>query len=166
MLFGSFAVIADHALFLTDLLEFFAVKPRIRNITNALPAPRPIRYGFEFRNVSFAYRGSRRLVLNNINLRIGAGERIALVGENGQGKTTLVKLLTRLYEPTSGQILLDGVDLRDYDLDDLRREIGVIFQDFMRYDLTVRENITVGGLDGASDTDRLATRCARAAPTN
>jgi len=155
LLFGSFAVIAEHALFLTDLVDFFAAKPRIQNTRDSLPAPRPIRHGFEFRKVSFAYRGSRRLVLDNIDLRIGAGERIALVGENGQGKTTLVKLLTRLYEPTSGQILLDGVDLRDYDVDDLRREIGVIFQDFMRYDLTVRENITVGGLDVASDPDRL-----------
>jgi len=155
LLFGSFAVIAEHALFLTDLVEFFAAKPRIQNTPASLPAPRPIRQGFEFRRVSFAYRGSRRLVLDNIDLRIGAGERIALVGENGQGKTTLVKLLTRLYEPTSGQILLDGVDLRDYDVDDLRREIGVIFQDFMRYDLTVRENITVGGLEVASDADRL-----------
>jgi ATP-binding cassette subfamily B protein len=155
LLFGSFAVIAEHALFLTDLVEFFAAKPRIQSIQDSLPAPRPIRQGFEFRKVSFAYRGSRRLVLDNIDLRIGAGERIALVGENGQGKTTLVKLLTRLYEPTSGQILLDGVDLRDYDVEDLRREIGVIFQDFMRYDLTVRENITMGGLEVASDADRL-----------
>jgi ATP-binding cassette subfamily B protein len=151
MLFSTFAIIADQALFLTDLLEFFAVKPRIRSRANALPAPRPMRSGYEFRNVCFSYPGSSRLILNNINFRIEAGERIALVGENGQGKTTLVKLLARLYDPTSGVILLDGVDLRDYDVDDLDREIGVIFQDFMRYDLPARENIGVGRIDQVYD---------------
>jgi ATP-binding cassette subfamily B protein len=151
MLFSTFASIADQALFLTDLLEFFAVKPRISSRANALPAPRPMRSGYEFRNVCFSYPGSSRLILNNINFRIEAGERIALVGENGQGKTTLVKLLARLYDPTSGVILLDGVDLRDYDVDDLHREIGVIFQDFMRYDLPARENIGVGRIDQVYD---------------
>jgi ATP-binding cassette subfamily B protein len=151
MLFSTFASIADQALFLTDLVEFFAVRPRIRSRANALPAPRPMRTGYEFRNVCFSYPGSSRLILNNINFRIETGERIALVGENGQGKTTLVKLLSRLYDPTSGVILLDGVDLRDYDVDDLHREIGVIFQDFMRYDLSARENIGVGRIDQVHD---------------
>ena len=151
MLFSTFSSIADQALFLTDLLEFFAVKPRIRSRAHALPAPRPIRDGYEFRNVCFNYPGSSRLILNKINFRIEAGERIALVGENGQGKTTLVKLLSRLYDPTSGKILLDGADLRDYDLEDLHREIGVIFQDFMKYDLTARENIGVGRIGQVKD---------------
>jgi len=154
-LFSTFSSIADQALFLTDLLEFFAVKPRISSRPNALPAPRPMRDGYEFRNVCFNYPGASRLILNKINFRIEVGERIALVGENGQGKTTLVKLLSRLYDPTSGVILLDGVDLRDYDVDDLHREIGVIFQDFMRYDLTARENIGVGRIDHVHQDDLL-----------
>ena len=150
MIFSTFSSIADQALFLTDLLEFFAVKPRIGSRPDALPAPRPIRDGFEFRNVSFHYPGSGRLILNNLDFRLEPGERVALVGENGQGKTTFVKLLARLYDPTSGAILLDGVDLRDYRLEDLQREIGVIFQDFMRYDMTARENIGVGRIEAAA----------------
>lgn len=144
MLFSSFTSIADQALFLTDLVDFFAVEPTVRTKPNALPAPRPIRAGFEFRNVSFTYSGTNRLVLDRLNFRLSPGERIALIGENGQGKTTIVKLLTRLYDPTDGRILLDGVDLREYDLEDLCRQIAVIFQDFMRYDLTAAENIAVG----------------------
>jgi ATP-binding cassette subfamily B protein len=94
--------------------------------------------------VSFAYPGNSRIVLNDVCFRLEPGERIALVGENGQGKTTLVKLLTRLYDPVAGRILLDGVDLREYNLEDLYSEIGVIFQDFVRYDMTAQENIAVG----------------------
>src|SRR4029077_4634928 len=111
------------------------------------PAPRPIQRGFEFRNVSFSYPGSPRLILNGLNFHLFPGERVALIGENGQGKTTLVKLITRLYDPTEGQVLLDGIDLREYDLEDLYREIGVIFQDFMRYEMTARENIAVGRIE-------------------
>ena len=155
MVFSTFAGIADQALFLTDLLQFFAVKPKIRSQANAIPAPRPIRDGFEFRDASFAYPGSERLVLAGLNLRIHARERIAIVGENGQGKTTLVKLMSRLYEPVAGRILLDGADLREYDLDDLHRQIGVIFQDFTRYDLTVRENIAAGRIEDRNRGARL-----------
>ena len=153
--FSNFTDIAHQALFLSDLFGLFAVKPKIRNAVNALPAPRAIRDGFEFRNVSFGYPGSSRLVLKDVNLRIAAGERIAVVGENGQGKSTFVKLIPRLYEPTSGEILLDGIDLREYDIDSLRREIGVIFQDFVHYDMTARENITLGGIECARDDLRL-----------
>ena len=103
---------------------------------NALPAPRPIRDGFEFLDVTFAYPGSPRLLLDRLNFRLEPGERVALIGENGQGKTTIVKLITRLYDPTGGRILLDGVDLRDYSIEDLYREVSVIFQDFMRYDIS------------------------------
>ena len=102
-------------------------------------------------NVSFQYPGSERLVVNRLNFHLHPGERVALIGENGQGKTTIVKLITRLYDPTEGQILLDGVDLREYDLQDLYREIGVIFQDFMRYEMTARENIAVGKIDDLED---------------
>src|SRR6202158_452915 len=126
--FATFSTIADQALFVTDLLDFFAMKPTVSSKPNALPAPRPIREGFEFRNVSFTYPGHTRLVLSDVSFRLERGERLALVGENGQGKTTLVKLLTRLYYPTAGQILLDGVDMREYNLEDLWKEIGVIFQ--------------------------------------
>jgi len=143
--------IADQALFLTDLLAFFGMKPTIQSKPNALPSPRPISQGFEFRNVSFVYPGTDRLVLNRLNFRLSPGERVALIGENGQGKTTIVKLITRLYDPTEGQILLDGVDLREYDLEDLYREIGVIFQDFMRYEMTARENIAVGKIEVLDD---------------
>jgi ATP-binding cassette subfamily B protein len=153
--FSTFSSIADQALFLTDLLEFFAVQPKVFSRPDALLAPRPIRRGFELKNVSFSYPGSSRLLLNNINFRLEPSERIALVGKNGQGKTTLVKLLTRLYDVTSGQILLDGVDIRDYDLDDLWKEIGVIFQDFMRYEMTSSENIAIGRIEERNNPLRI-----------
>ncbi len=139
--------IADQALFLTDLIGFFDMKPTVVSKPNGLPMPRPVRSGFEFRNVSFAYPGTTRRVLKDFNFHLRPGERIALIGENGQGKTTVVKLITRLYDPTEGQILLDGVDLREYALDDLHQEMGVIFQDFMRYEMTVRDNIAVGRVE-------------------
>lgn len=149
--FSTLSGIADQALFLTDLLAFFDMKPTIQSKPNALPAPRPIRQGFEFRNVSFQYPGNERRVIDHLNFHLHPAERVALIGENGQGKTTIVKLITRLYDPTEGQILLDGVDLREYDLEDLYREIGVIFQDFMRYEMTARENIAVGKIDEVMD---------------
>jgi ATP-binding cassette subfamily B protein len=145
--FSTASGVADQALFLTDLLAFFEMKPRVESKVNGLPAPKPITRGFEFRNVSFAYPGTNRRVLSNFNFTLSPGERIALIGENGQGKTTVVKLITRLYDPTEGEILLDGVDLREYDLADLHAEIGVIFQDFMRYEMTARENIAVGRIE-------------------
>ncbi len=156
-IFSTVAAIGDQALFLTDLLAFFEMQPTIRSKPNALPAPRPIRDGVEFRNVSFRYPGNSRQILDGINFRLHPAERLALIGENGQGKTTIVKLITRLYDPTEGQILLDGVDLREYDLDDLHREIGVIFQDFMRYEMTARENIAVGRVEEINNLDLLQT---------
>jgi ATP-binding cassette subfamily B protein len=146
-IFSTVAGIADQALFLTDLVAFFEMKPTIRSKPNALPMPRPIRSGFEFRNVSFHYPGSSRLILDGLNFHLFPRERVAVVGENGQGKTTIVKLLTRLYDPVEGQVLLDGIDLREYDLEDLYRNIGIIFQDFMRYEMTARENIAVGRIE-------------------
>jgi len=153
--FSTLSGIADQALFLTDLLAFFEMKPTIRSKPDALPAPRPIRRGFEFCDVSFHYPGNDRLVIDHLNFHLHPGERVALIGENGQGKTTIVKLITRLYDPTDGQILLDGVDLREYDLEDLYREIGVIFQDFMRYEMTARENIAVGKIEEVEDLPAL-----------
>jgi ATP-binding cassette subfamily B protein len=154
-IFSTFAGIGDQALFLTDLLAFFEMKPTIKSKPNALPAPRPIVRGVEFRNVSFSYPGNSRRVLDSINFQLHTNERLALIGENGQGKTTIVKLITRLYDPTEGQILLDGVDLRDYDLEDLHREIGVIFQDFMRYEMTARENIAIGRIGEINNLELL-----------
>src|SRR5580658_3198273 len=145
--FSTASGVADQALFLTDLLAFFEMKPHVQSKVNGLPAPKPIMRGFEFRNVSFTYPGTSRRVLSDFNFTLAPGERVALIGENGQGKTTVVKLITRLYDPTEGQILLDGVDLREYDLDDLHAEIGVIFQDFMRYEMSARENIEVGRIE-------------------
>jgi len=153
--FSTLSGIADQALFLTDLLAFFEMQPTIRSKPNALPAPRPIRQGFEFRNVSFKYPGNSRMVLRDFTFTLHPKERVALIGENGQGKTTIVKLLTRLYDPVEGQVLLDGIDLREYDLESLYREIGVIFQDFMRYEMTARENIAVGRIEDLNNLDLL-----------
>ncbi|MGH8165343.1 MAG: ATP-binding cassette domain-containing protein, partial [Rhodanobacteraceae bacterium] len=150
-LFMTVSGIADQALFLTDLLAFFNMQPTVTSKPNALPAPRPITQGFEFRDVSFVYPGTEREVLKHLNFRLEPGERVAMIGQNGQGKTTIVKLITRLYDPSGGQILLDGIDLREYDIEDLCREIGVIFQDFMRYEMTARENIGVGRIERLDD---------------
>ena len=154
--FSSFTSIADQALFLTDFLNLFRLEPKLKSKPDAIPAPRPIHQGFEFDDVTFTYPGTTRPVLDSLDLRIEPGQRVALVGENGQGKTTLVKLITRLYDPTSGRILLDGVDLRDYDLEDLHREIAVIFQDFMRYEMTGRENIAMGKIEDLDNFSRLS----------
>ena len=155
--------IYEQSLYLRDLFAFFAIQPTIVSRPGAPPVPRPIRSGFVFENVGFRYPGSDRWAVRGVNLRIRPGERIALVGENGAGKTTLTKLLARLYDPTEGRILLDGVDLRDYDLASLRRATGVIFQDFVRYDMRFAENVGVGEigevkeyLNGASSTNGTA----------
>ncbi len=150
-IFSVLSNIADQSLFLTDLVEFLRVKPQIASRPDALPAPRPIREGFLFEDVSFSYPGNDHRVLDGLNLRVGPGERIALIGENGQGKTTIVKLLTRLYDPTSGRVLLDGVDLRDYSMEDLHYQISVIFQDFLHYEMTAHQNIAMGSLNEANE---------------
>ncbi len=154
-LFSSLNTIAEQALYIKDLFDFFETKPSIASPPNALAAPRPIRSGFEFRGVSFAYPGSDRQVLNGVSFRFDAEERIALIGENGAGKTTLVKLLARLYDPTAGAILLDGIDLREYDVDSLRKEIGVIFQDYMRYDMIAKENVGFGRIEEMENQARV-----------
>ena len=156
-MFSTLAAIGDQALFLTDLMAFFEMKPTIRSKPNALPAPRPIVRGITFQNVSFRYPGNSRLVLDRINFQLHPKERLALIGENGEGKTTVVKLMTRLYDPTEGEILLDGVDLREFDIEDLHREMGVIFQDFMRYEMTARENIAVGRVEEIDNLGLLKT---------
>jgi len=165
-IFSTLSGIADQALFLTDLLAFLEMQPTIRSKPNGLAAPRPILRGFEFRDVSFRYPGSPRLILDRMNFRLQPGERVALIGENGQGKTTVVKLITRLYDPTEGQILLDGVDLREYSLEDLYHEIGVIFQDFMRYEMTARENIAIGRVEEVDNLALLRTAARKSLADN
>ncbi len=155
-IFVNASGVADQALFLTDLLGFFAMQPTVKTKPGAISIPRPIQLGIEFRNVSFAYPGTTRLVLKDFNFHLHPGERVALIGENGQGKTTIVKLITRLYDPTEGQILMDGIDLREYDLEDLCHETGVIFQDFMRYEMSARDNIAVGRIEERDRLDRIA----------
>ena len=151
----GFSQVASQALFLDDLYSFFEIKPEIASQPDALPVPRPITRGFVFENVGFRYPDAARWALRELNFELHAGEVLALVGENGAGKTTLVKLLARLYDPDEGRILLDGRDLRDYDLDDLRANIGVIFQDFVRYHLTAGENIGVGQIDDMGNRERI-----------
>lgn len=138
--------IFQEGLYLKDLFDFFEMKPAISSEPGAPEVPARIREGFVFENVGFRYPGSERWAVRHVSFRIRPGERLALVGENGAGKTTLTKLLARLYDPTEGRILLDGRDLREYDLQSLRRAIGVVFQDFIRYDLRFDENIAIGAI--------------------
>lgn len=141
----------EDSLFLKDLFVFFEMEPRIRADPAARAVPSPILTGFRFENVGFMYPGTDKWALRNVSFDLGPAERIALVGENGAGKTTLVKLIARLYDPTEGRILLDGVDIREYDVATLRRAIGVIFQDFVRYESEMRENIAVGNIEEIGD---------------
>lgn len=143
----SASSVFEQALYLRDLFVFLDMKPTIESPPNAKPVPAKIRTGFVFEDVGFRYPGSERWAIRNVNLTLKPGERVALVGENGAGKTTITKLLARLYDPTEGRITLDGVDLKEYDLASVRRAIGVIFQDFVRYDMRFDENIGVGEID-------------------
>lgn len=160
----SIGVFYEHSLYVGELHEFLALEPD--DVPGALtprpvgegPSPmvrRPLQQGVEFRGVSFAYPGADRPVLEDVSFTIPAGTSMALVGENGAGKTTLVKLLARLYEPTAGCILLDGRDIREYEPAELHRAIGVVFQDFVRYHLTARENIGLGRIEHLHDRARI-----------
>lgn len=149
---NRFSRIAEGALYLQDLFDFFELKPQILSQKTFETFPSPIRKGFTFENVSFKYLNSERYAIKNLSFHLNPGEKLALVGENGAGKTTLVKLLARLYEPTAGRILLDGVDIRAYSLKDLRDNIGIIFQDYQRFQMRVGENIAVGNIEQAQQT--------------
>ncbi len=142
-----FTRIADSALYLQDLFDFFAIEPQIKSNSESKQIPNPIKEGFTFENVSFKYPESERWAIRNVSFHLAKDEKLALVGENGAGKTTLVKLLARLYEPTEGRILLDGVDLRAYNLEDLRQNVGVIFQDYVRFQMSASDNIAIGKID-------------------
>jgi ATP-binding cassette subfamily B protein len=147
--------IYEQSLYLSDLFTFFDVKPRVVSQAGARAVPVPIRQGFVFHDVGFRYPGSERWAVRHLSFTLQPDERLALVGENGAGKTTLVKLLARLYDPDEGHITLDGVDLKEYDLVSLRRNIGVIFQDFVRYDFVLKENIGVSQVDAIDDPVRV-----------
>jgi ATP-binding cassette subfamily B protein len=145
----------EQSLYLRDLFVFLDMRPTITSPSNARSVPERIQTGFVFENVGFRYPGSDRWAIRNVDLELKPAERVALVGENGAGKTTITKLMARLYDPTEGRITLDGVDLREYNLVSLRHAIGVIFQDFVRYDMRFDENIGVGEIDSVrADLDQ------------
>jgi len=146
MIMNRFSKIAEGALYLQDLFDFFRIRPAIIYNPKSKTVPRPIQKGFTFENVSFKYPNSEKYAIRNLSFHLNTGEKLALVGENGAGKTTLVKLLARLYEPTEGRILLDGIDLKEYNLQHLRKEIGIIFQDFVRFQMKAAENIAIGNI--------------------
>ncbi len=160
-LLAGFSSTASQALYLDDLFSFFDVQPEIHSPENPRAFPQPIRQGFVFEDVGFIYPGAERWAVRNLSFTLHAGEVLALVGENGAGKTTLVKLLARLYDPDEGRILLDGHDLRDYDLDELRGNMGVIFQDFVRYNFSAADNIAVGRIAARDDRARIAQAAKR-----
>ncbi len=144
---SSLSGLYEDNLFLTNFYELLNLKPKIIDPLNPTPIPQPIHRGIVFHNVSFNYSNTSRQTLKDINLTIRPGEVVALVGENGSGKTTLTKLLCRLYDPTEGNITIDGVDLRDFKIADLRRQISVIFQDYAKYHFTAQENIWLANID-------------------
>ncbi|MGI4873528.1 MAG: ABC transporter ATP-binding protein [Janthinobacterium lividum] len=155
---SRFSQVADGALYLQDFFDFFRIEPRIVRPTAGQavrPFPRPIRQGFAFEEVGFKYKNAEKWALRHLSFELQAGEKLALVGENGAGKTTLVKLLARLYDPSEGRILLDGHDLREYDPAELRQEIGVIFQDFVRFQLPAGQNLAVGRIEERQNQPRI-----------
>ncbi|MEL6721051.1 MAG: ATP-binding cassette domain-containing protein, partial [Bacteroidota bacterium] len=152
---NRFSRIADSSLYLQDLFDFFKIEPTIRSLPNALTVPENIQQGFTFENVSFKYPNSEKYAIKDLSFHLKKGEKLALVGENGAGKTTLVKLLARLYEPTSGRILLDEKDLKEYSLADLRANIGIIFQDYIRFELKASENIAIGNIEALEEAAQI-----------
>ena len=145
----------ENALFLSNLFDFLAFAPELPVRTDPLPVPDPIREGIVLENVSFKYPGTDKWVLRGISFAIRPGETVALVGDNGAGKTTLVKLLTRLYDPTEGRITIDGIDLKEFDPVEICSRVGVIFQDYVKYQLTLRENIGFGRVEELDDQQRI-----------
>ncbi|KQV09771.1 ABC transporter ATP-binding protein [Devosia sp. Root105] len=153
----GFTQIAGQSLYLDDLFSFFEIKPTILDPKHPKPFPLPVKQGLVFENVGFRYPGSENWAVRNLSFAVPAGETLALVGENGAGKTTIVKLMTRLYDPDEGRITLDGIDLKEFATADLRTHIGVIFQDFLRYSFTASDNIGVGRIEVAGDRDRIVS---------
>ncbi|MDD8012526.1 MAG: ABC transporter ATP-binding protein [Acidobacteriota bacterium] len=158
---GSLAKLYEDNLFLSNLYEFLDLKRTVSEPVNARPVPQPMQHGIVIDHVSFQYPEGSRKVLEDVSLTIRPGEVVALVGENGSGKTTLIKLLCRLYDPTSGAITMDGVDLRQFETKALRSEIAIIFQDYAHYHLTARENIWLGNATLAPDHERVMAAARR-----
>jgi len=161
-LLTGFSTTAGQALYLDDLFSFFRAVPGIRSAPDALPFPGPIEQGFVFEDVGFRYPDADRWAVRHLSFELRLGEVLALVIENGAGKTTPVKLLARLYDPAEGRVLLDGWNLRDYDLEALRSAVGVIFQDFVRYSLPASDNIAVGRIEARGDRGRIEAAAATA----
>ncbi|HYW51641.1 MAG TPA: ABC transporter ATP-binding protein [Gemmatimonadaceae bacterium] len=157
----GFTQTASQALYLDDLFSFFEVQPEILSPPDARPFPKVLQQGIVFERVGFRYPGAERWAVRELSFTLRAGEVLALVGENGAGKTTIVKLLARLYDPDEGRILVDGHDMREYDLEQLRANIGVIFQDFVRYNMSAGENISVGRIEARDDAARIEAAAAR-----
>jgi ATP-binding cassette subfamily B protein len=143
---NRFTSVSQGAIYLSDFFEFFQIKSQILPSSKQRPFPNPIQQGFTFENVGYKYINSEKWANRHLSFTLNVGEKLALVGENGAGKTTLVKLLARLYEPTEGRILLDGYELAEYDVNDLRMQIGIIFQDYLRYQMTISQNIATGNI--------------------
>lgn len=162
---SGFSTTYEHSLYLSSLFELLEEKPRVVRPLNPTPLPQPLRGDVEFRHVSFAYEGSERQALHDVSFTIEPGETVAVVGRNGAGKTTLIKLLSRLYDPTTGEVLIDGHDVREYDPDELRQQIGVLYQDFANYQTTAKENIGLGRVEEMDDLARIGAAAARGGAT-
>lgn len=154
-IFRGLSDLYENALFMSNLFTFLDLQPKMAVVGEGRPVPIPIQQGIEFRNVSFKYEGQDKWALRNVSLRIAPGQKVALVGPNGAGKTTIIKLLTRLYDPTEGAILLDGIDLREFDPDELHKRVGVIFQDYVHYYVTAAENIGFGQIEDLDNRPRI-----------
>ncbi|WP_121809996.1 ABC transporter ATP-binding protein [Mucilaginibacter kameinonensis] len=152
-----FNAVAQGAIYLTDFFDFFKIAPTITIPNNPRPFPDPVLSGFTFENVGFKYTNSDKWANRHLNFTLRPGEKLALVGENGAGKTTLVKLLVRLYDPTEGRITLDGYDLKEYNIEDIRRQMGIIFQDFIKYQMPASVNIAVGDITGIDQEDLITS---------
>jgi len=161
-LFFGLSDLYENALFMSNLFAFLELKPLMPVAAHPIALPARFERGVEFRNVSFKYPDREEYALRDVSLTIKPGEKIALVGANGAGKTTFVKLLTRLYDPSEGQVLIDGIDLREVDPQDLQKRIGVIFQDFVKYHLSARENVGFGQIDQLDNEPRIVDSATRA----
>lgn len=165
-LLGGVQGLYEHGLYLSTLDDLMARQPAIASPDEPILVRRPFQQGIEFRHVTYTYPGNEEPSLDDVSFTIAPGETVALVGRNGAGKSTIVKLLGRLYDPEKGEILIDGVDIRRYDVDELRRQFAVMFQDYATYQLSVRDNIAVGdaGDPGIDEAVTRATRQAGAEP--
>jgi len=156
-LLGGFSGMYEHNLYLNNLIELMAQQPSLPVAANPKPVPKPLRGEIRFENVTFAYPGAEAHALTEVSFTIKPGETLAVVGRNGAGKTTLFKLICRLYDPTGGRILIDGVDIRDYEPDDIRRQIGAMFQDYVDYQATASENIGLGNVPEIANRDAVVS---------